>query len=217
MIQLDTGGDIARITMTPDEGERFVILNSATIRRLIEVFEDVEQSSAKVLIVTGYGGAFAAGANIKTMYGYSGFDAKGFSILGNRLFRLMRDMPQTVIAQIDGFCLGGGIDFASSCDLRFATAKSRFAHPGGVLGIITGFGGTQKIPRLVRPAESSLMMFTGEQTGAAEMLRAGFLHRVYSSFDELKADVSALAERLGQRQQVFQGTLKRISQGAKIV
>lgn len=183
MIDYNIDGNISKIDLFPDD--KFNILSIPNILKLRNIFEEIAGSNAKVVRIKGHGGSFAVGADIRQMRGFSGFDAKKFSILGNSLFTLMDKIPQVIIAEIDGFCMGGGVDFASSCDFRFATKKSRFAHPGPKLGIITGFGGTQRLPRVMKYAYYQELFTFGEIVDAEFMYQSNFVFELFENFNEL--------------------------------
>ncbi|MGA1845649.1 enoyl-CoA hydratase/isomerase family protein [Deferribacter abyssi] len=194
MIQLELNGEIAYLTLKPEK--QFNILNSYTLKELIENIKKLFDTPAKILRIFGEGGSFAVGANIKTMLSYSGYDAKGFSILGNRLFNLMQELPQVVIAEIDGFCMGGGMDFAAASDFRFATKKSKFAHPGSKLGIITGFGGTQRIPRVMKHNHYQQLFLLGDIFYADFLKNGGFLLELFETQEEMRNYVTLFCEKI---------------------
>jgi len=162
-----------------------------------------------VLRIFGHGGSFAVGANILTMLKYSGYTAKGFSMLGNRLFGLLDRIPQIVIAEIDGFCIGGGMDFASSCDFRFATNRSKFAHPGSKLGIITGFGGTQRISRLMKQRHFTEHFITGEKFSAEFMKEGGFLSETFANVENMHSYSDKFTANITNKNRLFLAELKK--------
>jgi len=185
MIQTKIDDLTAEIRLIPTAGQ-FTLLDVDTIKEIIRQIRYVRTTHVKTVRIFGEGGCFAVGADLKSLSTYGGFEAKWFSRLGNTLFGLIRTMPQTVIAEIDGFCMGGGMDFSAACDFRFATARSKFAHPGAKLGIITGFGGTQGIPRLMTSSGANEFLITGNTFDAEYMKRNGFLTGVASGTDELR-------------------------------
>ncbi|UOD35552.1 enoyl-CoA hydratase/isomerase family protein [Deferribacteraceae bacterium V6Fe1] len=208
MIKFTINQEIAVIELFPDD--KFNILNIPTIIKLRETFKEISVSQAKVIRVKGHGGSFAVGADIREMIKYSGFTAKKFSILGNSLFRLMDSIPQVIIGEIDGFCMGGGVDFAASCDFRLATKKSKFAHPGAKLGIITGFGGTQRLPRLMKPAYLQKLFLFGDMVDAEFMKEANFILETFESVDEMNNFADNFAKKIASKNKLFLGEYKSV-------
>jgi enoyl-CoA hydratase len=198
MINLKLDGQTAYIDMIPSAG-KFTLLDADTVKELIEVFREAESSQAKTVVLIGQGGCFAVGADLKELLTYSGFDAKWFSRLGNTLFGLIRSMPQIVIAEIDGYCMGGGMDFAAACDFRYATADSRFAHPGAKLGIITGFGGTQSVTRQMKAGYASRFFFSGNVFDTSFMKEAGFLNGVFTDRQTMHSASAELCNKINRK------------------
>lgn len=198
MIKTRVEGLVAYADLVPAEGQ-FTLLDEANLKQIISALRKLQESPAKVLRIYGHGGCFAVGADLKTLHTYTGFDAKWFSRLGNTLFGLMRTMPQVIIGEVDGFCMGGGVDFASACDFRLATRKSKFAHPGSKLGIITGFGGTQSVPRLMKSGHANSFFLSGDVFDAEFMCEAGFLTGVYDNTEEMHKASEKLAEKINRK------------------
>jgi len=208
MIKYSINQEIATIELFPDD--KFNILNIPTIIKLRETFKELSTSQAKVIRVFGNGGSFAVGADIRQMICYSGFTAKKFSMLGNSLFKLMDSIPQIIIGEIDGFCMGGGVDFASSCDFRLATKRSKFAHPGAKLGIITGFGGTQRLPRLMKYAHLQKLFLFGDMVDAEFMKDANFIFEIFENADEMHRFADTFAQKIANKNKLFLGDYKAI-------
>lgn len=208
MISLSLRDVTAVVKLTPPEG-RFTLLDAPTIKKIIRTLNEASETPAKVIRIQGGSGCFAVGADLKTMYDYDGFTAKGFSMLGNSLFNLMRTMPQIIIAEVDGYCMGGGMDFAAACDFRLATAESVFAHPGTKLGIITGFGGTQAIPRIMKPAAAAEFFCTGDMFRAEEMKRGGFLTEYFSSATDMDSYAAHLSAKIAAKDRELLSRMKR--------
>lgn len=198
MIKTRIDGLTAHLDLIPAEGQ-FTLLDEANLKEIIAAVRRLTDSPAKVLRIYGHSGCFAVGADLKTLHTYTGFDAKWFSRLGNTLFGLMRSIPQVVIGEIDGFCLGGGMDFASACDFRIATSKSKFGHPGSKLGIITGFGGTQSVSRQLKSGYASRFFLSGNVFDASFMDEAGFLTRVTENTEEMHRAADELAEKINRK------------------
>lgn len=198
MAEIRIEGDTAYMDLIPAEGQ-FTLLDEANLKVLIGNMRKIMESPAKTLRIYGHSNCFAVGADLKTLHTYTGFDAKWFSRLGNTLFGLMRTMPQVIIGEIDGFCMGGGVDFASACDFRIATARSKFAHPGAKLGIITGFGGTQSVPRLMKSGHANRFFISGDVFDAAYMLEAGFLTEMADNTEHMHRLASELADKINRK------------------
>jgi enoyl-CoA hydratase len=138
------------------------------------------------LIFTGVGAAFASGANLNEISELTIESAPAFARRGQTLMTRIANLEQQTIAAINGHCFGGALDLALSCDIRIASPNAQFAHPGAGLGIITGWGGTQRLPRLVGLANSFEMFFTASPIDAKRALRIGLV-------DEIADDVLARA------------------------
>lgn len=216
MIETRIEGLTAHIRLVPQTGQ-FTLLDVETLKEIIKNLRMVRDSHAKTLRIYGEGGCFAVGADLRTLSKYNGFEAKWFSKLGNTMFGTIRTMPQVVIAEIDGFCMGGGMDFAASCDFRYATGKSKFAHPGAKLGIITGFGGTQAIPRLMHSAAASEFLITGNAFDAEYMKRGGFLNGIAHSTEELKHMTDILCDKINRKSRVLLSGFKLSLDGSSAI
>jgi enoyl-CoA hydratase len=209
MINVKYSDDITYLFLKPDDNNQFNLLNTKTLNELIDFFETMIKSTSKVIRIYGENGSFAVGADIKTMLSYNGLTAKGFSILGNKLFNLISSLPQVVIAEIDGFCMGGGMDFASACDFRFATVKSKFSHPGAKLGIITGFGGTQRIPRLIKYRHNIEIFYTGNVFDSEFMKESGFLFETFNNKEEMNNFIKIFCKKIRNKDHILLKELKR--------
>jgi enoyl-CoA hydratase len=156
--------------------------NTLSIETLTELYQCFAQLPAtlRVVILQGTAGAFAAGANINELLALTPKTASDFSQLGTKLFRLMNQLPQIIIAAIDGFCMGGGLDFALSCDLRYATPRATFAHPGAKIGIITGFSGTRRLPAAVGLSQAKRLFTTCESFSGEVAAQMGLVQACVS-------------------------------------
>ena len=151
-------------------------LSIKTLEQLTSTFSELSQSSkTSVLVLHGLGEAFAAGADIKQLLKLTPSSAVDFSLLGGNLFRTISNSPKLVIAAIDGFCMGGGLDLALSCDLRYGSDRAIFAHPGANIGIITGFGGTYRLPQIVGRNKAEQLFATAERITASQALEIGLI------------------------------------------
>ena len=130
------------------------------------------------IIFTGTNDVFASGANIREISGLERESALAFSERGQRLMQRIADATQLTIAAVNGYCMGGGLDLALACRLRFASTNAVFAHPGARLGIITGWGGTQRLPRLVGAARALEFFTTARRLTSHEAYEAGLVDRI---------------------------------------
>ena len=152
-----------------------------------------------VVVLTGAGDkAFVAGADIKVMMNQTPLEARYFSALGQETILKMESLSQPVIAAVNGFALGGGCEIAMGCDFIFASDKSRFGQPEINLGIIPGFGGTQRLARLVGRNKAKELCMTGDMIDAAEALRIGLVNHVFPT-DSFMDDVMKYAKKIASK------------------
>lgn len=154
-------------------------LSTQTLNLLADIVESIEaNSSVRVLILTGAEDVFLSGANIRELTNLDENAARAFSQKGQTLTRKIANLKIITIAAINGYCMGGGLDFALACDIRMASSAAVFAHPGARLGIITGWGGTQRLPRLIGRSRAIELFATARRFSAAEALRVGLVTRI---------------------------------------
>ena len=168
-------------------------LNSKVLDELSEALNDIDISKISALIITGEGEkAFAAGADISEMSTLTKKEAEAFSIKGNNVFRKIENFQIPVIAAVNGFALGGGCEISLSCDIRICSDNAIFGQPEVGLGIIPGFGGTQRLARTIGIGMAKQMIFTGQNIKAEEALRIGLVNAVYPQ-QELLNEAKKLA------------------------
>ena len=184
-------------TLTVNRPKALNALNRAVLEQITAVIRDVRHdSSIRVLIVTGAGDrAFVAGADIAAMSDMTTAEGLEFSRLGHRVMQSFEDLPIPVIAAVNGFALGGGLELAMACDLIIASEKARFGQPEINLAIIPGFGGTQRLPHRIGHARAREYVMTGEQFDAKTALAMGLVGQVVAP-EELMPAAKALAEKL---------------------
>ena len=168
---------LAAVELTRVDGCFIIRFTRPEIRNplSIDVLATIEAAlddprGAKKVIFTGTGDVFASGANLKEIARVKPEDASGFSLRGQRLMTKIASLQPETIAAINGYCFGGALDLALACDRRIASPNATFAHPGTSLGIVTGWGGTQRLPRLVGTANALEMFFTAAPVNAARAL-----------------------------------------------
>jgi enoyl-CoA hydratase len=154
-------------------------LSVATLEELERVVSALTSSSEiSAIIFTGTGDVFASGADIRELRSLTPQAAREFSARGQRLMQMIADAWQLTIAAINGYCMGGALDLVLCCDLRCASPGAIFAHPGARLGIITGWGGTQRLPRLIGAARALEMFTTAKRVTASEAYEIGLVSRI---------------------------------------
>jgi enoyl-CoA hydratase len=156
----------------------------------------IPRDDVKILIFTGTADVFASGANIRELANLDSTSALKFSQLGQRVFQRIADAPQSTVAAINGYCIGGALDLALACDVRVASIDASFAHPGARLGIITGWGGTQRLPRIVGRSPALELFATARRLGSEEALFMGLVSKVE---DPVLERAIATAQRLSLR------------------
>jgi enoyl-CoA hydratase len=184
MVEVRREPPIAWVTL--NRPERLNALNSQALIDLREAFQHLSHDDeVRVIILTGAGDrAFAAGADIAEMHEKSPTEALAFARLGQAACDAIAQAPQPVIAAINGFALGGGCEIALACDIRLASDRAVLGQPEVTLGVPPGWGGTQRLTRLVGPGVASELIFTGRRVSAEEALRIGLVNTVYPA-DEL--------------------------------
>ncbi len=172
-------------------------LNGEVLGELEMAVKDVkDDQSVKVVIITGSGNrAFVAGADIAAFLEMDDEALKNFSEKGKALFREIETMSKPVIAAINGLALGGGLELAMACHIRVASENAAFGLPEARLGLIPGFAGTQRLPRIVGRAKAIEMLLTADQIGAEEALRLGLVNRVVP-LSELRETCMKIAEKI---------------------
>lgn len=176
-------------------------LNARIIGELRETFREcAARSDVSSVLLTGKGKAFVAGADISELSGLTPGEAAAFSRSGYDLFQIIEEMPQPVVAVINGFALGGGLELALACDFRFVAEGAKLGLPEISLGIIPGFGGTQRLASIVGISKAREMILTGNRFDAAWSLACGLVDRVFPEdrlWDESLSFAGLLAARSG--------------------
>ncbi|MFQ5907447.1 MAG: enoyl-CoA hydratase-related protein [Thermoplasmata archaeon] len=187
-------------TVTLDRPEALNALNSEVLQELRQVLREVEgREDIQVLILTGAGDrAFAAGADIREMSDQRPMEGRTYAALGHEVARLLERMGKPVIAAINGYALGGGTELALACDVRIASDRAQIGQPEVKLGIPPGFGGSQRLTRLVGRGRASELIFLGEPIGAAAAERMGLVNRVVRH-DRLLEEARGWAQRMRER------------------
>lgn len=199
-VKLEQQGHIGVVTI--DRPEALNALNSQVLSDLEGVLDQVEANEdIYVVILTGAGRSFVAGADIAEMKNFNAVSAKAFGDHGNNVFLRIENLEKPVIAAVNGFALGGGCEISMSCDIRLASEKAKFGQPEVGLGITPGFGGTQRLPRLVGYAKAMELILTAKVIGAAEAKEMGLVNAVYAP-DELMPKAIELANMIAANAQI---------------
>jgi len=152
-------------------------LSQGCVLALIEVIRKLARN-AQPLVIAGNTEFFSVGADLNEIARISGPEAYEFSKMGQKLMNEIKQFPAPVFAAVSGYCMGGGLDLALACHRRIAAPSAVFGHRGAALGLITGWGGTQRLPRLIGKARALEMLVAGEKIYAQEALRVGLIEDV---------------------------------------
>ena len=206
---------IRRITV--NRPDKLNALNAATLDALFAAFDEAgEDAAIRVVVLTGAGPkAFVAGADIAEMSGLRATEGRDFSLRGQRLMRRIETLSKPVIAMVNGFALGGGLELAIACHLRIAADTAKLGQPEINLGLIPGFGGTQRLLRLAGRAATLELCLLGAPMDATRALQLGVVNRVVAA-DQLEAETMKVAGQLaGSAPLALRGMLDAINIGGE--
>lgn len=212
-IGLEVKKGIARVTI--DRQAKLNALNALVLDELEQTFHDLLANvEVRIIVITGAGEkAFVAGADISQFPAMSPKDAEVFAKRGQQVFSLIESSSRPVIAAINGFALGGGCELALACHLRFASDNAIFGQPEVKLGVIAGYGGTQRLPRLIGKGRALDLLLSGRMVKAEEALQMGLVNGVFAAAD-LMQEVTTYAELLMQQGPIAQAqTLRAVYNG----
>ncbi len=197
-------------TITLNRPDKLNALNQAMLAELSAAFDALAAGHSRVLVITGAGAkAFAAGADISEFGAIDSAAAgRDFAARGQAIFNKLAALNQVVIAAINGFALGGGCELALACDIRIAADSAMLGQPEINLGIIPGYGGTQRLTRLVGPGRAMLLLTTGDRISAQEAYTLGLVDKVVTAAS-LTEEVNALATRLAKQAPLALAQIKR--------
>lgn len=203
--------------LTIDRQNALNALNTEVINELEQALDAVSLEDVRCLILTGAGEkSFVAGADIAEMSTLSKEEGEQFGKKGNAVFRKLETLPIPVIAAVNGYALGGGCELAMSCDIRIAAENAVFAQPEVTLGITAGFGGTQRLPRIIGLGKAKELLYTAAKIKAEEALRLGLVNAVYPQA-QLLEECLKLAERIAQNAPIaVRATKKAINEGMQV-
>ncbi|MDB4875190.1 MAG: Enoyl-CoA hydratase/isomerase [Gemmatimonadetes bacterium] len=180
-------------TITVSRPDKLNALNDRVIAELGEAINDARANpDVGGVILTGAGRAFVAGADIAELEAHDGISAKQLAQRGQEVFRRFETSPKPTIAAVNGFALGGGCELAMCCHLRLASEFAKFGQPEVKLGLVPGYGGTQRLPRLVGKGRALQLLLTGEMIDAQEAYRIGLVNRVFPAAELIPAATAML-------------------------
>ncbi len=197
-ILVEKKGSVAVVTV--NRPKVLNALSSPTLEEIGAAFREIgRDDSVRAVILTGAGEkAFVAGADIKEMQSMGVEEARRYSYLGIQAMWEIRLCPKPVIAAVNGFALGGGLELALSCDFIYASEKAKLGQPEVGLGVTPGFGATQKLPRLIGAARAKELLFTGDMIGAAEAKELGIVNKVFPP-EALMEEAVKAAEKMASK------------------
>lgn len=186
--------------ITVNRPEKLNALNNLTVQELSSAFSEIENNNdVRAVVLTGSGEkAFVAGADISEINKLNPIEAKRFAEKGQKVFNQIENFSKPVIAAINGFALGGGCELASACHIRLASQNAKFGQPEVNLGIIPGYGGTQRLTRLINQSKAFEFIVTGDLFDANEAYRLGLVSYVYP-LNELITKAVELAEKIASK------------------
>lgn len=192
-------------------------LNSQVLEELDHILDEIDQSSVRALILTGAGEkSFVAGADIGEMSSFSKEEGEAFGKRGNDIFKRLENFPIPIIAAVNGFALGGGCELSLSCDIRICSENAVFGQPEAGLGITPGFGGTQRLARIVGPGMAKQMIFTARNIKAEEAYRIGLVNAIYPQ-KELLAEAKKMAKGIADNAPIaVRNCKKAINDGLQV-
>jgi enoyl-CoA hydratase len=214
-VTYETQGQVGIITISRPEALN--ALNGEVLDDLMEAFENVNTGAIRCLILTGAGEkSFVAGADIAQMSKLTKAEGTAFGKKGNDLFLMIENFPIPVIAAVNGFALGGGCEISMACDFRLASDNAVFGQPETGLGITPGFGGTQRLARLVGAGMAKQMIYTARNIKADEALRIGLVNAVYPQA-ELMENAMKIAAGIAKNAPIaVRNAKKAINEGLEV-
>jgi len=215
VLTFDVADRIATITV--NRPDKLNALNDATMSALGEAVDQVRaRDDVAGAILTGAGRAFVAGADIAELRKKSAVEAHELSRRGQAVFRHIETLAKPVVAAVNGFALGGGCELAMACHVRIASEHAKFGQPEVKLGIIPGYGGTQRLPRLVGTGRALQLLLTGETIDAAEALRIGLVNAVVPAAELLDVARGMLRQMLANGPLALAHCIATVTRGADI-
>jgi len=201
-------------TITVNRPDKLNALNDATIAELGRAIDETrERDDVAGVVLTGAGRAFVAGADISELSSQNGVEARARARRGQEVFRRFESSPKPTVAAVNGFALGGGCELAMACHVRVASEQAKFGQPEVKLGIVPGYGGTQRLPRLVGKGRALQLLLTGEMIDAQEALRIGLVNRVVPAAELLMVADGILRQMLANAPLAVASCIEAVDRG----
>ena len=207
-LKVERDEEVVQITI--NRQDKLNAMNLGVMDEFIALLDDIEKDSSKVIIITGDGPkAFSAGADIEYMSNIGPTEAERYALRGHEVLNKLEKLEKPVIAAVNGYALGGGCELALSCDIRFASPNAQFGQPEVTLGICPGWGGTQRLLRIIGPARAKDLIFSGRKIMAEEALSMGLINKIFPS-DSLLSETKAYAKMLSKNSSFAIGVSKML-------
>lgn len=211
-IELSVADRVA--TVTVNRPDKLNALNNAVFDDLTTLLEELaSRADIGGVIITGAGRAFVAGADISELEPLNQSAAEALMLRGQGVFNRLEALPKPVIAAVNGFALGGGCELAMACHLRIASEAAKFGQPEVKLGLIPGYGGTQRLPRLIGKGRALQLLMTGEIIDAAEAYRTGLVNKVVPAADLMKTATEMMKAILANAPLALAGCIEMVNGG----
>lgn len=204
-------------TITVNRPDKLNALNGATIRELGTAIDEARtREDVGGILLTGAGRAFIAGADISELETQTPLDATHRARLGQQIFRRFETSPKPVVAALNGFALGGGCELAMACHVRIASELAKLGQPEVKLGILPGYGGTQRLPRLIGRGAALRLLLTGEMIGAAEAFRLGLVDQVVAPDALIETATTLLRAMLANAPLALAACIEAVDRGQSL-
>lgn len=207
-LKVEREGEVVQITI--NRQDKLNAMNLDVMDEFISLLDSLEKDSSRVIIITGDGPkAFSAGADIEYMSNIGPTEAEKYALRGHEVLNRIEKLEKPVIAAVNGYALGGGCELALSCDIRFASPNAQLGQPEVTLGICPGWGGTQRLLRIVGPARAKDLIFSGRKIMAEEALSMGLINKIFPS-ESLLSETKAYAKILSKNSSFAIGISKML-------
>jgi 3-hydroxypropionyl-coenzyme A dehydratase len=207
-LKVEQEDEVVQITI--DRQDKLNAMNLDVMDEFISLLDHLEKDSSRVIIITGNGQkAFSAGADIEYMSNIGPTEAEKYALRGHEVLNRIEKLEKPVIAAVNGYALGGGCELALSCDIRFASSNAQLGQPEVTLGICPGWGGTQRLLRIIGPARSKDLIFSGRRIMAEEAFSMGLINKIFSS-ESLLSETKSYAKLLSKNSSFAIGISKML-------